>query len=150
MKHPFRKHIWVIGLLTIATGATGAFLVARASARAGEAQGVRKTGERSYEIERATFESALSNLNVVSRTARIVPEIRNGKAVGFRLYSVRPDGALGRVGLQNGDVISSVNGRDLTTVASSVEIYGELKSADHLSVGLERGGRKMTIEYGII
>ena len=49
------------------------------------------------------------------RAARIVPETRDGKPAGFRLFSVRPDGPFAKIGLQNGDVISAINGLEMTS-----------------------------------
>jgi general secretion pathway protein C len=112
-------------------------------------RGIRKTGELSYEIQRTTLEAVLANTNLLVRSARIVPEVRDGRPAGFRLFSVRPDGPFGKIGMQNGDVISSINGLELVSMEKSLEVYGKLRAASHLSLALERSGRKVTIEYGI-
>jgi general secretion pathway protein C len=112
-------------------------------------KGVKKTGEHSYEVQRGTVDSLLGNMSALSRAARIVPEIRDGRAAGFRLFSVRPDGPFAKIGLQNGDVISAINGLEMTTPDNALMVYTKLKSASHLSVGLERNGQKITKEYNI-
>jgi general secretion pathway protein C len=112
-------------------------------------KGIKKLGEHAYEIQRQTLESVLGNMNLLSRSARIVPEIRDGKAAGFRLYSVRPDGPFAKIGMQNGDVISSINGLEITSPEKALEVYAKLKSASHLSLGLERNGQKVTKDYTI-
>ena len=112
-------------------------------------KGVKKTGENTYDVQRSTVDSLLGNMSVLSRSARIVPEIRDGKAVGFRLFSVRPDGPFAKIGLQNGDVISAINGLEMTTPDNALTVYTKLKSASHLSVGLERNGQKITKDYSI-
>ncbi len=112
-------------------------------------RGIKKTGEHNYEVQRATVDSLLGNMSLLSRSARIVPEIRDGKAAGFRLFSVRPDGPFAKIGLQNGDVISAINGLEMTSPDKALEVYTKLKSASHLSVGLERNGQKINKEYNI-
>jgi general secretion pathway protein C len=112
-------------------------------------KGIRKTGEHSYEVQRGTVDSLLGNMAVLSRSARIVPEVRDGRAAGFRLFSVRPDGPFGKIGIQNGDVIYAINGLDMTSPDKALEIYTKLKSANHLSVALERNGQKITKDYNI-
>jgi general secretion pathway protein C len=112
-------------------------------------RGIKKTGENSYEVQRGTVDALLGNMSVLSRAARIVPEIRDGKAAGFRLFSVRPDGPFAKIGLQNGDVISAINGLEMTSPDKALEVYTKLKSANHLSVGLERNGQKITKDYNI-
>jgi general secretion pathway protein C len=111
--------------------------------------GIKKTGEHNYEVQRRTVDSLLGNMSLLSRSARIVPEIRDGRAAGFRLFSVRPDGPFAKIGLQNGDVISAINGLEMTSPDKALEVYTKLKSASHLSVGLERNGQKINKEYNI-
>jgi general secretion pathway protein C len=111
--------------------------------------GIKKTGENTYEIGRSTLETVLGNMSLLSRSARIVPEIRDGKAAGFRLYSVRPEGPFALIGMQNGDVISVINGLEITSPEKALEVYAKLKSASHLSVGIERNGQRVTKEYSI-
>jgi general secretion pathway protein C len=112
-------------------------------------RGIKKTGENSYEVQRGTVDSLLGNMSALSRAARIVPEIKDGRSAGFRLFSVRPDGPFAKIGLQNGDVISAINGLEMTSPDKALEVYTKLKTASHLSVGLERNGQKITKDYNI-
>jgi general secretion pathway protein C len=112
-------------------------------------KGIKKTGEHNYEVQRQTVDSLLGNMSLLSRSARIVPEIKDGRAAGFRLFSVKPDGPFAKIGLQNGDVISAINGMEMTSPDNALAVYTKLKSASHLSVGLERNGQKITKEYNI-
>jgi len=112
-------------------------------------KGVKKTGEHTYEVQRGTVDSLLGNMSALSRAARIVPEMKDGRAAGFRLFSVRPDGPFAKIGLQNGDVISAINGLEMSSPDQALMVYTKLKSASHLSVGLERNGQKITKEYNI-
>jgi general secretion pathway protein C len=112
-------------------------------------KGLKKTGEHSFDVQRGTVDALLGNMSALSRGARIVPEIRDGKASGFRLFSIRPDGPFAKIGLSNGDVISAINGLEMNSPDKALEVYTKLKSANHLSVGLERNGQKITKEYSI-
>jgi general secretion pathway protein C len=112
-------------------------------------KGIKKLTEHTYEVQRGTVDSLLGNMAVLSRAARIVPEIRDGKAAGFRLFSVKSDGPFGKIGLQNGDVIYAINGLEMTSPDKALEIYTKLKSANHLAVALERNGQKITKDYNI-
>ncbi|HVR62970.1 MAG TPA: type II secretion system protein GspC [Polyangia bacterium] len=112
-------------------------------------KGVKKINENTYDVQRGTVDSLLGNMSVLSRAARIVPEIKDGKPAGFRLFSVRPDGPFAKIGFQNGDVISSINGLDMSSPDKALEVYTKLRSASHLSVAMERNGAKVTKEYSI-
>jgi general secretion pathway protein C len=113
------------------------------------AKGITKLSEHKYELQRGTLESVLGNMALLSRSARIVPEMKDGKAAGFRLFAVRPDGPFAMIGMQNGDIISSINGLEITSPEKALEVYAKLKSASHLSLGMERNGTKVTKEYNI-
>jgi general secretion pathway protein C len=113
------------------------------------ANGIKKLSENKYELQRNTLESVLGNINLLSRSARIVPEMKDGKAAGFRLFAVRPDGPFAMIGMQNGDIISSINGLEITSPEKALEVYAKLKSASHLSLGMERNSQKVTKEYNI-
>jgi len=112
-------------------------------------KGIKKTGEHSFEIQRGTVDSLLGNMALLSRSARIVPEVRDGKSAGFRLFSVRPEGPFGKIGLQNGDIIYAINGLEMTSPDKALEIYTKLKSANHITVAVERNGQKVTKDYNI-
>ena len=113
------------------------------------ANGIKKLSEHKYELQRNTLESVLGNMALLSRSARIVPEMKDGKAAGFRLFAVRPDGPFALIGMQNGDIISSINGLEITSPEKALEVYAKLKSASHLSLGMERNSQKITKEYNI-
>ena len=113
------------------------------------ANGIKKLSENKYELQRSTLESVLGNMALLSRSARIVPEMKDGKAAGFRLFAVRPDGPFAMIGMQNGDIISSINGLEITSPEKALEVYAKLKSASHLSLGMERNSQKVTKEYNI-
>jgi general secretion pathway protein C len=112
-------------------------------------KGIKKLGEHNYEVQRSTVDSLLGNMGALAKGARIVPETRDGRPAGFRLFSIRPEGPFAKIGLQNGDVISAINGLEMTSPDKALEVYTKLKTANHLSVAVERGGQKITKDYNI-
>jgi general secretion pathway protein C len=112
-------------------------------------RGIRQLADGSYEIERATLEALLADTPALLQAARVVPELRDGRAAGFRLHAVRPDGILARIGLRNGDVVVAVNGLPLTAPERALDAFVKLRSASHVSLSLERGGQRLTADYRI-
>jgi general secretion pathway protein C len=82
-----------------------------------------------------------ANLNDIAMQARIVPAFRDGVAVGFKLFSIRPDSIYAAFGIQNGDVIRNINGLDLNSPEKALEIYSKLKETCRFDIGLERDGK---------
>lgn len=110
---------------------------------------INKVGPGEYTIERTAFEEVLKRQTELMRQTRVRPVKKGGKVVGLRVR-VRKGTLLDAIGLKNGDVISSINGFDLTNPQKALEAYGRLKQADSLSLSFERKGKTETLEYRIL
>jgi general secretion pathway protein C len=51
--------------------------------------------------------------------------------------------------MQNGDVISRINGFDINSPDKALEIYGRLKEARSIRIEYERRGQSMSADYTI-
>jgi general secretion pathway protein C len=112
------------------------------------ADGVRRTGLHRYEIQRAVVERLLQG-GIAPPWPRVVPQTRDGAPAGFRLFGVRDDSPFHAIGLANGDTLIEVNGRAITTPDSALAAYGTLRAADHISLLIERDGRRIRMDYAI-
>jgi hypothetical protein len=112
-------------------------------------RGIRKLGERRYEIKRGTLELALGNLFLLSDLVRAEPEMRDGKPVGYRLFAIRAAGPMAKLGLRNDDVLVSVNDLDLATPDRVLEAYSKLRTASRFALGLLRDGQPISQAYVI-
>lgn len=112
-------------------------------------KGIEKMSDNEYQIPRGEIDNVLGNLNVIATQARIVPSFRNGKANGFKLFSIRPGSLYSKIGIQNGDVIQKINGYEINSPDKALEIYSKLKDAETITVDLVRRGRSKTMSYGI-
>jgi general secretion pathway protein C len=110
---------------------------------------IRKVGEGKYEVGQGEVDKALNNLAELSTQARIVPAFEGGKTVGFKLFSIRPGSLYSKIGLQNGDVITRINGYEMSSPEKGLEIYGKLKDAKQVTVDLKRRGKPQTLDYSI-
>ena len=111
--------------------------------------GITKTGENSYGVARSTVDDALNNLSSLATMARVVPAFEGGKPIGFKLFSIKPGSLYSKIGLQNGDVISKINGYELNSPEKGLEVYGKLKDSQAVTVEVKRRGKPMTLDYAI-
>jgi general secretion pathway protein C len=111
--------------------------------------GIKTTGENTYEIDRALVDKILANPMGVAKGARVVPAVQNGKPAGFKLYAIRPSSVYAKLGLTNGDTLSSINGFELTSADKALEVYTKLREATSLEVEIQRRGKSMTLKYTI-
>jgi type II secretory pathway component PulC len=87
----------------------------------------------------------LEGIGCAPRGERIVPAFRDGRPIGFKMFSVRPDSVYARFGLKNGDLVMRINGWDVTSPDRALQIYDRLRRATSLSVELERSGELISI-----
>jgi type II secretory pathway component PulC len=111
--------------------------------------GIRKTGKNKYTIDQSEVDYALSNLDKLSREARVVPNFQDGATNGFKVFSIRRNSALRKMGVKNNDVLTSVNNFDLSNTQKALEIYSKLQTEKSLRLEILRNGEPMTLEYEI-
>lgn len=110
---------------------------------------IKKLSETEFEIDRSAVEKILADQSQLMRSARIVPEQKDGKTVGIRLFGVRPDTLLGTLGLKNGDRLEQINGFDMGDPQKALEAYARLRTAENLKLTLNRRGAPTTISFKI-
>jgi len=107
---------------------------------------VQQTGPNSYRVSRDDLNRATANLNSLASEARIVPDKQEN---GFKIFSIRPGSIWQKIGVQNGDVIKSINGIELSSPDKALEAYGRLRNANKISLDIVRRGKRETMEYTI-
>ena len=111
--------------------------------------GIRKTGANEYEIDGATLDKIIDNQADFMSATRIVPEQEKGKTVGIRMFGVKEGTLLGVLGMENGDRLQQINGFDLTSPEKALEAYARLRTAEHLTVQVNRRGVDQNLDYRI-
>ncbi len=106
------------------------------------ASGVRRLDATHVEITRAAFEALLADPSQLAARAEQVPG-------GFRVLAIARGSVLDRAGLHDGDVIRGVDGMDVSTPATALEVYQQLRSANRLTIDLDRGGEPVQISVAI-
>jgi len=97
-----------------------------------------------------TLREAFADPNSMARMGRALLH-RNEKGAfdGYRLSGLRR-GSLGdRIGLENGDIIHSGSGHELTSIQAAMEAFQQLQSATELEVKLSRRGQPVTLKIPV-
>jgi len=110
---------------------------------------IKKISPTEFHVDRGVLDKILENQATLMRSARIVPEQKDGKTVGIRLFGIRPETLLGTLGLQNGDRLEAINGFPMASPEKALEAYARLRKADNLNVQVTRRGKPMSIDYRI-
>ncbi|MCX7926573.1 MAG: hypothetical protein N2606_00305 [Candidatus Omnitrophica bacterium] len=78
-----------------------------------------------------------------------VAEQGSSKLRGFLLENVPAGSIIEQVGIQNGDIIYSVQGQPLTSIQEALNIFNRLPSQSQIEIVLVRGNDPITLRYEI-
>ncbi|HEU4924005.1 MAG TPA: type II secretion system protein GspC, partial [Burkholderiales bacterium] len=112
-------------------------------------QGISQVSDTRYTINRQLLDKVLGNQAELMRAARVVPYEENGRVVGVKVYGIRRTALLGKLGIQNGDVLRTINGFDLSSPDSALEAYAKLRETSEFSIAMMRRGTPRTMEYSV-
>lgn len=105
--------------------------------------------ENSCTISRSFVDKLLANPRSLAYDAKVVPSVRNGETQGFKFYAIKPDSLPKHLGVNNGDVLTSVDGIELSGLDAAMELATKLRSAKHVSLVIDRRGSAIRKEIEI-
>ncbi len=126
-------------------GASARLVKQRNSAAA--KQGIVAVDESRWKISKAVADNARANLNSLLQTARMIPQVKNGKTIGFKLVELEKGSLLEKIGLRVGDLIVEINQVELNSPEKALQIFQQVREASNISLGLMRNGQPKTFEY---
>ncbi len=110
---------------------------------------IHQVTDTSYTINRSLVDRLLANQAALMSAARVIPHEEDGRTVGMKIYGIRRSSLLGRLGVQNGDMLRTINGFDMSDPNAILQAYTQLRSADHLTLQIVRRGNPVSVDYQI-
>jgi general secretion pathway protein C len=110
---------------------------------------IKKLSDTEFNIDRSVVDTILENQAELMKYTRIVPETKDGKVLGIRLFGIKSETLLAALGLQNGDRLESINGFNMGSPEKALEAYARLRTASQLDVTVNRGGAQVSIVHHI-
>ncbi len=110
---------------------------------------IKRKDDSHYTISRRGADAVIASLPSIARTMRVAPEAKGGKPIGYRLLSLKPGALLSRVGLQNGDLVLSLNGNELTSPDKALEAYSRFRTTGIMRAGLLRANKPLEVELKV-
>jgi general secretion pathway protein C len=107
---------------------------------------ITKIGEGSFEVDRSGVEI------IMQHYAKLAGSIRARGAKdgsGIRLSGIKGDSILGELGMKNGDMLTGINGFDMTDPEKAVDAYAKLRKAGKLDISMTRDGAPVGIKIQI-
>ena len=82
--------------------------------------------------------------NILS-SARIVPHYEDGKMQGMKVDAIKSGSVFEKIGIQDGDIITEVNGIVIDRLEATSAIFDEFAEADSIVTAVRRGNEALTM-----
>lgn len=114
------------------------------------AAGVSQVAPDTFHIARQEVERAMANLNDIFTQVRAVPYTTpDGVPQGFRLFSIKVDSLIDRLGFKDGDIVQRVNGVEVTDPGTAFALLQDLRGSSQVRVDVLRNHQPVTLSYEI-
>lgn len=112
--------------------------------------GVASVGTNEWTVPRDVILMYASDLDAAAKLASVAwAHNDKGKVIGFTVKRIRCGSLLEQAGLQNGDIIHSVNGKEVRSVVNAFAAWRKVRKKDVVRVKITRKGQKMELKYQI-
>ena len=112
-------------------------------------QGIERINDQNFNLSRSMLNKVLDNAGKIIGIAAVAPKLENGQSIGMEIRGVRPDTLLTKIGIQNEDILESINGQPLSNPDAALGAYTTLRTADKFTLSVRRGGQSMMINYNL-
>lgn len=112
-------------------------------------EGIQVVSATERNIDRGLVESLVENSSSLMNQARVLPYERDGQIQGFKLYGIRRNSLLGKLGLRNGDIVNSIGGIDMVSPDRALQAFTTLRNSSHISLTFTRRGQRQNMDFNI-
>ena len=94
-------------------------------------------------------EEIKNNLSSILMQASATPVVKDGEIIGFAIEEIDDKSIFQKAGFNDGDIVTSINGKSLTDAATAIKILNSLKETDNMSFDFLRGGESYSVNVDV-
>ncbi|MGC2762941.1 MAG: PDZ domain-containing protein, partial [Candidatus Binatus sp.] len=110
---------------------------------------LKKLGPGKFEVSRAEVAQTLEDPAQFFSQMRALPHFVNGKTDGFSISQVAPGSVFDQLGMQNGDLITSIDGKPVTNPMQAMGLMQAMKTQSALDLTINRGGAPTSVHLDL-
>jgi len=110
---------------------------------------LKKVGPGKFEVSRAEVQQTMENPAQFFSQMRAMPHFVNGKTDGFSISQVAPGSVFDQLGLQNGDLLTSIDGQPVTNPMQAMGLIQAVKTASAIDLTVNRGGAPTSVHLDL-
>lgn len=111
-------------------------------------KGIENDGNN-FKIEKSFLKSKMSNIGDLLTQARGIPMRNPDGTMAFKIVDIEPSGVFAYLGVQDGDVITQINGEPIQNLNQVMTIFGKVTNLSNLQLTVKRGGEEKVQNYSI-
>jgi general secretion pathway protein C len=92
----------------------------------------------------------IKNMAPLFSQIRATPKMQDGVADGFLLTEIQPNSIFQQIGLQDGDLLKSVNGQPVGDPVKALGLLQSLQGQSQITLNVVRKGTPKQIYYNIL
>jgi general secretion pathway protein C len=97
-------------------------------------------------IERSNIDAAIEGRRFL-RYAKIQPHFEDARVVGFKITDIKPNSIFKKLGLKDGDIVTSLDGKKFRGTDEVIDYYRSLPLSTGMKLEIIREGEGKTIHY---
>jgi type II secretion system protein C len=101
---------------------------------------LKKLGPGKFEASRSQVASTMQNPAQLFSQMRALPHFVNGKTDGFSISNVAPGSVFEQLGLQEGDMLTEIDGQPVTNPMQAMGLMQAVQTASSIDLTIQRGG----------
>ncbi|MCO4792335.1 MAG: hypothetical protein KC493_01390 [Bacteriovoracaceae bacterium] len=106
-----------------------------------------KNEGNSYRIKKSVRDNMLANISEVLTQARAIQIKNPDGSYAFKMTEIVPGSVYSQLGIQDGDIITQINGKRITNLNEVMALFGKIKNIDQFQLNVKRGGIETTKDY---
>lgn len=110
--------------------------------------GIENVGNK-FTISKVLLDEKLKDIAAVLTQAKAVQIQNPDGSLAFKMTELDPGGIFPYLGIQDGDIITSINGKPIYNMNEVMLLFGRIKGLDKLSLGIKRDGTESNQDYSI-
>jgi type II secretory pathway component PulC len=110
--------------------------------------GIENVGNK-FSISKALLDEKMKDIAGVLTQAKAIKVQNPDGTLAFKLTEMDPTGIFPYLGLQDQDIITSINGRPIYDMNEVMGLFAKIKNLDKLQLGVRREGSESVLDYNI-
>lgn len=110
--------------------------------------GIENVGNN-FNISKTLLDEKMKDIASILTQARAIKIQNPDGTMAFKLTELDPQGIFPYLGLQDQDIITSINGKPIYDMNEVMGLFAKIKNLDKLQLGVRREGTDSNLDYNI-